>query len=384
MSYSVIELNNEGLVYIKKCLENILGYIDFPEVQNILDQVLSGKESFYVLYENLVEGTSLIQTKKPKTGVSGSERDMYSLSKKVLGKGTYGQVALSKLNNVEYITKAPIVKGFDENQRERIISNFLEESITHAILYCFHDKMVESIRKDFRQPLVPIYKIFKFDSNVRPKLSTVIEKLDMDFENYVTVMSTNKIHEKNFPKLIVQLCSNIYYLQKSVNFMHRDLHKKNVMLKLKPSASDEEIDFENFTVLLENQEYNTYLIDFGMTCANLGKCYECNYKGIENTGIINVTNSMYENNLCVFNPSHDLRIFLGSLYYSYQIDLIDTKYSDYLKSIFDPYTKRVKEYVDDFFNTEKKEPSYWWYFYQCKNIDENFFPENIAKFFSQN
>lgn len=236
-------------------------------------------------------------------------------------------------------------------QDKKIISDFLEEQITNILMYCYEEKIKESF-KNYVQCFPKIFSIQKlFVKNTSKfNIGTTTEEL-------VSLYTIDDLQE--IVDITIQVANNLYILQKTCEFMHRDLHAGNVMLK-RNTSDDKNIILYDGTQL-KNQRFHVVFIDFANSCAKLEGVTVCSdslgmYSNCKDDGIYN------------FKKHYDLRLFLSSLY---TLDLEDV--DDFLDGFFDK--EKIK-------NLKKSEDIIFYSYYEDRledKEDKEFYPENVIK-----
>jgi len=364
MPKSVVKIKNKGLLRMEECLLDVVNILE-EEKKNfvpLLDIFLSSYKNKYKVQKlmktlfNMLD-KSILLNKQRKTIEFMKKKvkvddENYLKYKKKINEGTYGEISSCLLNNENVVLKNP---KYLESNKDEVNSEFLKENLIHVILYCCHDLMNKCFKISTVPRCIPrIMNLVKATDKdfSEEKLIVVMEKLDFDGYAFFDKKHSYK-EELSFLALVAY---NIYFLQKSLkNFMHRDFHLGNVMIKKeKKQRIKIKTTSLNFSV---DTSYSTYIIDFGMTCFDMASCLkiiQMPQSRISNDGI-------YHSNYCE-NRSHDLRLLLASLYFNF--DSISVKLQEWLVTIF-----------------EKYEAKSWHDFYHqvLKVKDPNFYPENVLE-----
>lgn len=265
------------------------------------------------------------------------------------------------------------IAKFDDNNKDQVTKDFLKENLIHIILFCLHDLMNKCFKISSLDRCIPqIINLVKTDTQKEEKeeLVVLMEELDSDGCDFFS----KKKSYKNELTFIALVAYNIYFLQKSINqFIHRDMHAGNIMIKKKKKSTTKIVVKEegknkfNFDV---ESNYKTYLVDFGMSCCDLASCLK-----ILNMPVSKISSpGAYQTNYCD-NRSHDLRLFLSSIYES-GYPLSDNL-NNWLGELFEGYDIKDYDPKDDV-------PNFHGMYEQVlKKKDPNFYPENILKKISQ-
>lgn len=358
-------LKNKGLDKIAKCMTSIVNIKkgENTEFVKILDEFLSSYNNQYKLKKlmtklfDLLEYATILDEKTrsfSKKKVKIDENDNYLKFKKKITEGTYGEINSCSLNKVNVIVKNPIYRKLDKNE---VNIDFLKENLIHILLFCCHDLMNKCFKISSIPTCIPeIMNLVKATNKNKKeeKLIVVMEKLDYNAFDFFD-KKHSYVDELTFIALVAY---NIYFLQSSLKkFTHRDLHGGNVMVKKLNKAKKVDIILNGKKFLSVNSKYETYIIDYGMTCFDLSSCLKIMQmpkSKISNPGI-------YESNYCE-NKSHDIRLFLASIYFS--CEKISSKLTSFLYNLLEKYKADT-----------------WHNFYHqvLKVKDSNFYPENILK-----
>lgn len=231
------------------------------------------------------------------------------------------------------------------------INNFIEEILLGTVLYC----SVQNCLSLFASNGVhnPFLKITKFYLTTTPQEDILIpmmemEKLEEDMRSIITTLhdeyaldATSEIVNRGCKRvvlLIYNFLGVLHYLQQQIDFIHNDLHIRNIMV---------------------DKDDNIRIIDYGMVECDLSSCNFgatklCNGKGGENCRYPSQSNSQ------------DVRAFLASMYsiIDFLPDLRTTIYS-----YFKPY------YTD---GNEVVVPNFRKF---CRNTsdDPNFYPKAVQR-----
>lgn len=279
----------------------------------------------------------------------------------LLGEGQNG--AIFKLNDTKVI-KFPFVRVRERKNKivsskpgcvsrserdKKIISDYLEEQITNVLMYCYEEKIKERF-KNYVQCFPKIFSIQKLvvKNTNKFNIGTITEEL-------VSLYTIDDIEE--IIDIVIQVANNLYILQKTCNFMHRDLHAGNVMLKHNTNDDKDIILYDGR--VLKNQRFHVVFIDFANSCAKLEGLTVC-------SDSLNMYSNCQEDGIYNFKEDYDLRLFLSSLY-TLDIEGLD----DFLDNFFD-----IKKIIE----IKKTEDIIFYAYYedQIGDIDDKkFYPENV-------
>ena len=368
------KIKNAGLLKKQKCINNNFNVVDIDSLILILDQFLQSNQNNEQKSNQLINKLyNLLDTViHAKNKLKYYDENWLSKSitmGKKIGGGSYGSIHSCFIKKKKYVVKIPIYK---KNNKKEVDIEFLKEIIMHVFLYCFHDLMNKCFKISQVDRFVPeIIDVVKTtnEKHKNEKLIVIMEKLDSDGEKFFE----KKKPYKDELKFIALVAYNIYFLQKSIKqFMHRDLHAKNVMLKKTKSTTKIVVhdgkDKFNFNI---ESNYKMYFIDFGMSCFDLSSCLKTLDMPVSKMSSLG---GGYDTNNYCDNRSHDLRLFLSSIYKS-GYPLSDNL-NNWLGELFEAYELQdLKEEGEYFFHGMYEQV--------LKKKDPNFYPENILKKISQ-
>ena len=360
------DLKNKGIIKIKNCMTSVINIKkgEGDNFVNVLDTFLSNYRSKTKLSKlmseifDMLDYAVILNNKTSgflKKKVKIDDDENYLRFKKKINEGSYGEIHSCLLNKVNVIVKNPVYK---KKNKDDINSDFIKENLIHIMLYCCHDLMNKCFGMSSVPRCIPeIMNLVKATDNKMKddKLIVIMEKLDSDGFDFFEKKHSYK-SELTFIALVAY---NLYFLQTSLKqFMHRDLHGGNIMIKKLKKAKKVEIVVNKNKLFTLYPTYETYIIDFGMACFDLSSCID-----ILNMPKSKISNAgIYESNYCD-NRCHDMRLFLASLYFSYY-DTITDKLKVFLSSLLDKYNAN---HWHDF------------YYQVLKKKDKNLHPENILK-----
>ena len=264
----------------------------------------------------------------------------YKLNKKdfrmynQIAEGSYGEVYKVSYDNTNTIVKIPKIN--EEEDKDK----FIIESLIHNTLFCH-------FRGDFgdgaRIPKIHFLANMVFKS--KNNFVTGMDEVDMDGS---TFLKTEKNRANQFD-MMIQISKFLMRLQKNFQFMHKDLHKNNIMCKK-----------------LKNGKYRWYIIDFGLVSMNInGKYYH------------STQDFPYEKEHN-YNPSHDMRLLISSMYDGVlEKQKRNMKLTPFDYMIF-KYGSIIKKYIS-------KERIFFWGAYGdiVDIVDKVFLPENIYNVFME-
>jgi hypothetical protein len=263
-------LNECGLLFTKEDGEREV-------VRNVLRKIMMNGENIMIIMSLLKLLPSLPFNKDDKRKIaSGAYGTIYEVDETSVG-------------------KMMIV----DRAKPSMIESFLEENITHLLLYCLCEN-----EKGMTNPFPRIKGIYK--SGEKPFV--IMEKLDSTSCHYFqTCDLTQQVNQ------LIVICYLLYDLQIKYGFTHGDMHCQNVMvtnqslsIKIDMSEPDSVYVSESLTITLEKRPY---FIDLGMTCAELTDEEDIYFATMV------VPNGLYKksNYYQCGNPSHDIRMLIASL-----------------------------------------------------------------------
>jgi serine/threonine protein kinase len=264
----------------------------------------------------------------------------YDFSSKIAC-GTYGNI---------FQHNEAIIKTYKKLKIESII----EENMIHILLYCLQP----TLKSCFGHPIPNcIPEIYQFVQ--KPVPMTIMEKVDDNLKHFLSKHFYNFTNEK---ELFIAIMYQLYFLQKTTYFIHRDLHSENIMLKYLKKRKSTDIIIENQKLTTLDMYFQIFFIDFGFSCLSLKKC------GMDLPDIVSGT--FYKSEVCL-NRSHDARLLFASLYFSPNV-VISKQLKDFLAPLFLEYRQNSN------FNSYQY-PTHFFYNDVIDYEDSRFFPENIIK-----
>lgn len=265
----------------------------------------------------------------------------FTLIKKHIAEGSNGYVYRGIFNQIDIVVKSISTKT--EN-----FEYVIKEMLIQAHLACGHNSELEPLDS----LLIPtIYFIAKTKNN---NYFIGSEKLDNDLYNFIKSNINKNLKSKIVKDLIFKVSRTLLLLQEKCNFIHGDLHIKNIMYKGDINDPD---------------NLKWYIIDFGMACINI-KNTETNS---DNIIILSKYMKPYYTGDASHYDSYDLRILFLSLAkkihefdYDFQrwlaINLVSpSTYVDGEKSVLfhNAYRNIVSDiYLNPEFILERTEPPY--------------------------
>ena len=346
----------------KKKASNLLSLEYSPLRESVLKEYDIHSENFFVdpcvLLKKLKRyiGKDMYDLKKPQLEAikqimptlqpSGKNDGNYFFGKhKVtlgtkIGSGSYGDIFKAKYNGSKIIIKIPKTGKFD-------FGEYISETLVQNELFC---KYRGSWGSDARIPKIEFFAKMKIGN----KFVGVIAMEPLEHDGFYLLNKATKSdkYELIFKQMLLKVGGLLKSLQKSDEFMHRDLHAGNVMYKK------------------VGESYKWYIIDFGMTMMKLeGK-------------LINVHQSFPYTFNHEFNASHDMRMLLTSMFGVFRDNLLNYGVSTVPKNIF-LLTYRFMESLSRYMPTGKRVLFHNTYEDVVKVYDENFTPDYLMNIFSK-
>ena len=277
----------------------------------------------------------------PKIKVSRKGRleygNYYILYDKEIGSGTYGTVfSGSMMDRNTKKRKNIVIKQVNTTD----ILEFFSESILQLELFC---GMRGLFGYGARIPKMEFVSKYRSRSTGKMKYLVGMEPLDGDCWKFFNSSSIKDIHKFKAIKSVAKLLKT---MQQKFKFMHRDLHRGNVMYKNIGSAS--------------NPIYRMYIIDFGMSTAT--------FNGYKLNQIVNMYDIPYQ-----FNPTHDLRLFMLSMFRS--VSSMKDNYKVFMRSFVSFCLFSILRYSEI-----NQNPFFWDGYYQLIQYKDGIFsPESIME-----
>lgn len=197
-------------------------------------------------------------------------------------------------------------------------------------------------------------------------------------ESYVPLVKTSNISQINKLRTYIQIAHDLHMLNKTLGFVHWDLHKENILFKLKPDnvLCPKYFDFDLSDLCLVSDEHNMIELNNRYFIATQ------NYKMCTSDNLSIITDA----NILVTNQNIQYRIKTGYLFdlirlhtsFVYNIDeqcLVGI--GNNVKQFIIGWTNEIKfnDAIKDYFNTAPEYVITW-----CNN--ENTYNECIGEFTS--
>ena len=256
---------------------------------------------------------------------------------KEIGSGTYGTVySGSMVDRITGKKKNIVIKQVNTTD----ILEFFSESILQLELFC---GMRGLFGFGARIPKMEFVSKYRSRSTGKMKYLVGMEPLEGDCWKF---FGNKKIKDIHKIKAIKSVANILKTMQKKFKFMHRDMHLGNIMYKNIGSSSA--------------PNYRMYIIDFGMSTAT--------FNGYKLNQIVNMYDEPYR-----FNPTHDLRLMMLSMFRS----------TAYMKDVFKKYLRYIITYslysVLRYGDMERK-PFFWNGYYQLIKYEDGIFaPDAIIQ-----
>ena len=368
----IFNLSIEKTEYFTEFLDLFL--INQNKKSNAIDIILIDKIYQILNSVEMLNNDNKINFAKKTIKYNGNE---FKYIKKITS-GSYGDISDCVFNG-----KPSILKNIKFKQNELknddvvyfLNNEFLKENIIHLILFCLYESMLICTNNQIPRCIPEIHNIVNAVSKNNNGFETIVlimEKLDYDLCYFFDKKQHSFKEELSLISLVVY---NIYNLQKCLkNFMHRDFHSKNIMLKKLNDLQSTTIITDDVKFDVYN-DYQTYIIDFGMCFANFSssKC-----KNINMTESKMFVEGSYQDNE-TYNKGQDMRMFLASLYYWHN-KTISEELKDFLNELFEPYEKnsKLKSQI------KNGTPTFFFYDEVLKIKDKRFYPDNMLKRIKKN
>lgn len=231
------------------------------------------------------------------------------------------------------------------------INCFATEIFLQVCLFCFKSH----INKCSNFNLTTIPAVFKV-CNINKSPAIIIKNVDLTLSSFISKYSL-----KELVNVLIIIVIDLYVLQITCEFMHRDLHIGNILVEI--LVEPKTFTYGNFSF---TTNFQPYFIDFGFACLNFETtCLQLSKNKIS---VTNYYSSVKE---CNFNRTHDLKTLLSSF-------LIDPglKKKKHQK-ILNYLQMKLSKYLEVIKNTNTK--LYIYFYNQIDVIDDEFLPENIFK-----
>jgi serine/threonine protein kinase len=292
---------------MKKCVQHLINFTSPQEgVEKISKYINDGDHS-------LATRKQLYQYFDTTLGIEGKGN-----VKNLLGGGTYGDIYSYGTTRV---LKIPL--GDIDDKADALI-----EIISNIVYQCYKERILELVptSSNFRWPFPNISRCSKYtitkNGETQNKIGLVMSKMTKDCWDLVDGFTGH--HEDIYILLdiLFQLCIFLFGLQKSIGFIHRDLHPGNIMYDILHTPIQAIYRIEGNEVEMK-QYTKAYIIDLGQSCANLSKCIDA--KCTNANYLLEGPASSYKTNPIdgCFNESYDIRMFVGALSISY----LETKHA---------------------------------------------------------
>jgi len=374
-------IKNKSLSKLQNCIQNIFNlsiektayFTEFLDLflinqnkkSNAIDIILID-ELYQILNSvEMLHDDNKINFTKKTIKYHGNE---FKYIKKITS-GSYGDISSCIFNQKPSILKNIKFKQ-NELKNDDIVyflnNEFLKENIIHLILFCLYESMLVCTNNQIPRCIPEIHNVINAVSKNDNGFETIVlimEKLDYDLCYFFDKKHTF-IEELSLISLVVY---NIYNLQKCLkNFMHRDFHSKNIMLKKlnvlqSTTIITGDVKFDVYS------NYQPYIIDFGMCFINFSS--KCKNINMNNSKMV-VEGSYKDND--TYNKGQDIRLFLASLYYWHN-KTISEELNNFLNELFESYEKnsKLKSQI------KNGTPTFFFYDDVLKIKDNRFYPENM-------
>jgi hypothetical protein len=221
-----------------------------------------------------------------------------------LGHGTYGSVYNAVINGCNVAMK------ISNGKTKSTDVNMLSEGLIHIILQCTHKQITAQIPRyvaGWEWPFPSIKMITKIKYGEKnEELMVATSKLSMTLH---TLLSKYDISKPYLNDVLVQIVIKLYWLQKTVSFVHRDMHTGNVMMVERNIPEDR-------TYIISDRALNTasyyriYFIDMGKIRIDLRSCNLCEI----NMDFEPSTVHYGVGKKVINGPGYDLRVLFGVIY----------------------------------------------------------------------
>lgn len=345
----------------KKKSINLLSLDYSPLHENVLKEYDIHNENFFVdpcillkklkryigkdIYDLKKQQLNVIEKIIPTLHPSGNDGTYLFGKHKVklgnkIGSGSYGDIFKAKYNGLNIIMKIPKIGKFE-------FKEYISETLVQNELFC---KYRGTWGSDARIPKIEFFAKMKIGNKFVGVIA--MEPLDRDIYSLLDKARNSEKYELVFKNMIMKVGGLLKRLQKNDEFMHRDLHAGNIMYKK------------------VGESYKWYIIDFGMTMMKLdGKR-------------MNVHQSYPYSFHHEFNPSHDMRMLVTSMFDIFRENLLDYGVSTVPKNIF-LLTYRFMESVSRYMRTPNRVLFHNTYEDVVNTYDENFTPDYLMDIFSK-
>jgi hypothetical protein len=326
------------------------------DIKNLIrDFILGNRKSIKMLttYMNSINIEPQRSVKRPKflnvLELQTNKKNIdYQIKLPVITKGSYGEIHSVGHMGEEYIMKTPIFpENCEQREKDEITEQFLEEIFTTIILNCVCQKFFDI------KPFTEVKKLYFLE-----KPQVLLEKLDKSALQFFSANEDLKMQAE----FIRRLSEILKFLQKEINFVHRDLHSNNVMIKnikYKGKGKDKKI-----------VDYDIVIIDLGAVCVDLTKC--CHLSKIEvSTGIYDQDFS----SACSVGDKKCLELVEKKQCNNFSLDLRTFLYNLYVKRMLNKEIIKALNLTPQYGIDQTKN----FYSHFVFEINENFLPEKIIK-----
>ena len=328
------EINSHLFFEITDEMSTILFKEDREQGRSLLRTILTGSEDI----REIVKLLPLIENFDPATVPVAAE-------------GTYGKIYTTNAwkTNPDEDYKSVIGKMMKHGSE----IGFLEENLTHLLLYLLYEKRKSSPHNVFPE----IYGMYRTDgTNIPSSVIVIMEKVPNDF--YTDFVSKNVIGQID---QIITLASFLADLQYKQGFIHGDMHYGNIMLT-RDTVPDIKIGMKDG---LKSINANLpYIIDLGRACINLTSGRKMNVRISDDSSL-----NSYEH--CT-NKSYDMRIFIASI-----LDFTAEPLKSFFIQKFRKYERYRFESKSYFHNFYKSGWNDTHGFSPDKEVDEDFIPVSL-------
>jgi hypothetical protein len=255
--------------------------------------------------------------------------------------GTHSVVHKGFFNDINVVVK--------ERKSKYNIEAFATELFLQVCLFCLQ----RHINKCSNYNITTIPNVYKVCIlNKSPAI--IIQDVDISLQTFIAKHTFKEI----IPVLLI-LVFDLYVLQLTCEFMHRDLHLNNILVEILPDQKT--YTYGNFSF---TSKFQPYFIDFGYACFNFATtCLQLSQNKI---AVKNYYPSIKD---CNFNRTHDLKTLFSSMF----DDLSCCHHKN--QQFFNYLKHKLSKYLQ--FNQNDR--LYIYFYKQINVVDNDFLPEIIFK-----
>lgn len=251
-----------------------------------------------------------------------------------INEGSNGSIYLAEINGcAENIIKICNI-GNTRKINEKLFANIFIEFLIMIMIECVKSDIISEVheRSGFSWPF-PVVKFAAKGNYNEADVGLVVgmERLDVALDMLVM---ENLASFYDVIDILLQITVAMYWLQKTINFSHRDLHAGNIMIRKRRDAVFNRYAINPLVYVGRRSVFQAYIIDLGQSCVDFNECKKCGFPLVLNGEPTSYTDKTIKG---CFNRSIDLKLLAGSLI------SVMRKSTDFMNEL----TEEQDEFVDN-------------------------------------